>query len=211
MDCHGFRKHHLAYLDDTLSGDQTAAAQRHILACDACAAHDTLVRRSLMMARNIPVIEPTSEFQSRLRARLAACRDDAALPASDTRVPFWKSRGALSGFDDGCDAAFLADPVVSVASSSEPAPTTRYGRTIVVAMTAGAILALGWRGIGTSAAAEVAMQPVIATQPALSSQNPYVTPAMMRAMSTGNPVWPAALLIEDAPSHIVMASMGSDW
>src|SRR5688572_14553375 len=78
MDCRSFRRHHLAYLDDTLSGDQTSEAQRHVMACDPCAAHDTLVRRSLMMARSLPTIEPTADFQRRLRDRLAACRDEPA-------------------------------------------------------------------------------------------------------------------------------------
>ena len=54
MDCRTFRKHHLAYLDDTLPGDVMARAQCHVLNCDACAAHDTMVRRSLMMVRSLP-------------------------------------------------------------------------------------------------------------------------------------------------------------
>lgn len=80
MDCTHFRKLHLAYLDDTLPGTQMAAAQRHVLHCDACAAHDTLVRRSLMIARSLPAIEPTAEFQRRLRERLAACREEFGDP-----------------------------------------------------------------------------------------------------------------------------------
>jgi anti-sigma factor RsiW len=163
MDCRSFRKHHLAYLDDTLSGDQTAAAQRHVLSCDACAAHDTLVRRSLMIARSMREIEPSADFQARLRARLAATRDEAVPP-----------------------------PI--------PADTRRHGRTLA-AMAAGALLAtLAWRGVEPTEPALVAMQPVIATQPAT---NPFVSPALMRAMATGNPVWPAAMLLEDMPTHFV--------
>ena len=70
MDCRSVRKHHLAYLDATLAGDQMASAQRHIMACDPCAAHDTLVRRSLMVARNLSTIEPSAAFQERLQAKL---------------------------------------------------------------------------------------------------------------------------------------------
>jgi len=76
MDCNYFRKHHLAYLDDTLPGDLMAAAQRHVLVCNGCAAHDTLVRRSLMVARSLPTLEPSAAFQERLRARLAECRSE---------------------------------------------------------------------------------------------------------------------------------------
>ena len=72
MDCSHFRKSHLAYLDDALPDTQMAAAQRHVLACDACAAHDTLVRRSLMVARSLPAIEPSAAFRRRLRERLQA-------------------------------------------------------------------------------------------------------------------------------------------
>lgn len=172
MDCRRFRMHHLAYLDDTLSGDDTTAAQRHVLACDACAAHDTLVRRSLMIARSLPTIEPSSEFQARLRARLAACRDEP--------VP----------------------PVVTAAAHRRRAART------AAAVTVGALVAtMGWRTVSAfeREAAVIAMQPVVASRPADPMPNPYITPALMQAMATGNPVWPAAVLIEDVPTHFVSA------
>lgn len=64
------------------------------------------------------------------------------------------------------------------------------------------------------------MQPVIASQRAvpmpISAALPanagaitgaptYVTPALMQVMATGNPVWPAAMIIEDAPLQLVSA------
>lgn len=77
MDCRHFREQHLAYLDDTLPGDAMAEAQRHLLTCDACAAHDTRVRRSLVLVRNhLPEIEPSADFRDRLNARLATCRSE---------------------------------------------------------------------------------------------------------------------------------------
>ena len=51
------------------------------------------------------------------------------------------------------------------------------------------------------------MQPVIASKPALPAPNPYITPALMQAMATGNPVWPAAVLIEDVPTHFVTVGL----
>ncbi|HEY0778159.1 MAG TPA: hypothetical protein VGD56_09355 [Gemmatirosa sp.] len=74
MDCTDFRRHHLAYVDDTLPGDVLVAAERHRVECAACGAHDTLVRRSLLLARNLPSIEPSSDFAARLDARLCAVR-----------------------------------------------------------------------------------------------------------------------------------------
>lgn len=169
MDCRSFRKEHLAYLDDTLSGEQTREAQQHLLACNACAAHDTLVRRSLMIARSMPSIEPSAEFQERLRARLAACRDEPVIQPSRT-------------------AAVLRSP-----------------RTLA-AVAAGAVFGtMVWRGLTTAQAPLLTMQPVIASQPALPTQNAYVSAALMQAMSTGNPMWPAAVIIEDAPTHFVNA------
>lgn len=168
MDCRSFRREHLAYLDDTLSGEQTGAAQRHVMACDGCAAHDTLVRRSLMMARSLQPIEPSQEFQRRLRARLASCRDEP----------------------------------VAVAP---PRQFGRASRTLAAVATGTVIGALAWHGLTTSSSTLIAMQPVIATQPEMRSQNSYITPALMQAMATGNPVWPAAVLIEDVPTYFVSA------
>ena len=79
MDCTHFRRQHLAYLDDTLPGDLMAAAQRHLLLCDACAAHDTRIRRALMVARSLAPVSPRADFRARLDARLAECRQ-ARLP-----------------------------------------------------------------------------------------------------------------------------------
>lgn len=169
MDCKSFRRHHLAYLDDTLSGDETGAAQRHVMACDACAAHDTLVRRSLMMARSLPSIEPTAEFSERLRARLAACRDEPVLEPQRS----------------------------TLRSTLRP---TRAFATVAACTVLGAV---AWTGFTRSEAAVIAMQPVVASEPALSPANQYITPALMQAMATGNPVWPAAVLIEDVPTHFV--------
>jgi anti-sigma factor RsiW len=172
MDCRSFRKHHLAYLDDTLSGDQMTAAQRHILSCDRCAAHDTMVRRSLLVARNLRMVTPSPEFRSRLRSRIAACKaQDAAFPRTD---------------------------------SYGPAVPTRVPRTVAaVAVTAAVLGTIAWGGFAPAEPPLVAMQPVVATQPA---HTPYVSPALMQAMATGNPVWPATMIIDEMPTQFVNAS-----
>ncbi len=180
MDCRSFRKHHLAYLDDTLAGDLMAAAQRHILACDACAAHDTMVRRSLMVVKNMPTIEPSAAFQERLQARLAECRDE-------------RQRRGTPSATAGRHALPLADL----------RPVWRRPRA-VAAIAAGAVIGtLVWRGVsGSSAVPLVAMEPVIASQPERPEVR-YVSPALLQAMATGNPVWPATVIIEEAPTGFV--------
>ena len=72
MDCRNFHKKHLAFVDDTLPGVDLVQMQRHTLECEACAAHDTRIRRALLLFRNIPPIEPSPGFHERLRARLQA-------------------------------------------------------------------------------------------------------------------------------------------
>jgi anti-sigma factor RsiW len=178
MDCRAFRKHHLAYLDDTLSGDLTRAAQQHIMACDGCAAHDTLVRRSLMIARSMPTIAPSEEFQARLRQRLASCREEIAAEARADQYRTDRSSFAV--------------------------PLLRSPRALVAVATGAFLGTMLWRGVTASSAPELSIQPVIASQPSVvtpASPSPYYSPALIGAMSTGNPVWPAAMIIDEVPTQ----------
>jgi hypothetical protein len=185
MDCKQFRKHHLAYLDDTLPGEVMAAAQRHVMQCDGCAAHDTLVRRSLMVARSLPTLEPSADFQQKLRARLAQCREERDAfrldhPAGVTR--------------EQADAGTRA--------------TLAAGRSsrMVVAVAASAVLGiLAYQAVQGALATPRSMQPVIAASPTPVQPSPYLTPQMVQAMSTGNPMWPAAMMVDDAPMQAMSA------
>lgn len=185
MDCKHFRKHHLAYLDDTLPGDLMAQAQCHVFSCDCCAAHDTLVRRSLMVARSMSVIEPSAQFQSRLRARLAECREERAALTAPGAGPYLAA----------------SDRRPSIAPPASPRPMRA-----IVAVAASAMLGVvAFRAFHNESVPTVAMQPVIASRPAAVAATPYITPMLMQAMSTGNPVWSAAMVVEDAPVGFVNA------
>ena len=74
MDCRSFRDNHLAFLDDALDDADLVAMQCHLAECEACAQHDTAVRRSLLVFRNLPPIQPSADFQARLEQRLCAVR-----------------------------------------------------------------------------------------------------------------------------------------
>lgn len=191
MDCKQFRKHHLAYLDDTLPGAMMAMAQRHVLQCDGCAAHDLLVRRSLMVARSLPTLSPSADFQQKLRARLAQCRAEQGDPLAPGR------RSALG-----------------LAESRGAAPAAGAGRPAraVVAVAASAVLGLlAYQALQHAAAGARSMQPVIAARPMPAMEAglggaggagpmmPSLTPPMVPAMRTGNPMWPATLMVDDAP------------
>src|SRR5215217_6063674 len=71
MNCREFRRKHDAYVDDTLSGVDIEAMGRHLRFCVQCGALDTRIRRSLLLAHNLPTIEPSAAFAERLQMRLA--------------------------------------------------------------------------------------------------------------------------------------------
>ncbi len=74
MRCSEFKELHCSFVDDTLAGVELVRMQRHIAECGACSHLDASVRRSLMLVRNLPPIEPSADFASRLDARLRECR-----------------------------------------------------------------------------------------------------------------------------------------
>lgn len=179
MDCRGFRKQHFAYLDDTLPGNEMAEAQRHIMSCDGCAAHDGMIRRSLMLVRNMAVIEPSVEFRQRMQRCL-----------KETRAETQRERFL--------EAEALANPK-SRTVLKQPAVLTALAATVLVAGTA------FWRQREPQAQTIVSLQPVTVSTPAVDTTQPeiFITPDMVHAMSTGNPMWPAALMVDGATSQMV--------
>jgi hypothetical protein len=76
MDCRDFRDRHAPFVDLVCTADEETDMRQHIRDCAACARHDMLVRRSLMLVKSLPSIEPSPDFQARLDARLRAARFD---------------------------------------------------------------------------------------------------------------------------------------
>src|SRR5688500_18908810 len=83
MDCRGFQDKHALYVDLMCSAVEEKEMREHVRQCTKCSRHDTVVRRSLLLVRNLPVIEPSPDFQARLAARLRA----AAIAPVVTPVP----------------------------------------------------------------------------------------------------------------------------
>jgi anti-sigma factor RsiW len=77
MHCREFRNKHVAFVDDLLPACEMDAMQRHLERCSGCARQDTRVRRSLLLIRNLPPIEPSADFVRRLNERLAAIQPEA--------------------------------------------------------------------------------------------------------------------------------------
>jgi hypothetical protein len=70
MTCRAFRKSHMSFIDGLLSDRQTAAMFAHRDGCEKCARIDVAVRRGLLVARNLPDIQPSPDFMVRLQERL---------------------------------------------------------------------------------------------------------------------------------------------
>jgi hypothetical protein len=71
MDCRAFRQLHGDWVDDVLGPQEQDFLDRHVVECSSCARFDTLARRALMVARNAPQLEVSSDFSARLAARIA--------------------------------------------------------------------------------------------------------------------------------------------
>lgn len=84
MDCREFRDKHLDFVDDTLAGVELVGMHVHMTECSPCAQHDATVRRSLMLFRSLPAIEPSADFSHRLEQRLKEVRLSGAHENSPT-------------------------------------------------------------------------------------------------------------------------------
>jgi anti-sigma factor RsiW len=91
MDCREFCEQHLAFVDDTLAGIELVRMQRHIAECESCAKHDAKIRRALLLFRNLPSIEPSADFTSRLEARIKASKTEDLFAATQQNF----KRGAI--------------------------------------------------------------------------------------------------------------------
>ncbi len=86
MDCKQFKKNHCAFTDDTLAGVELVSMQRHIAECEQCARLDWSVRRSLMVFRNLPSIEPSANFEARLQEKIRQSVDAQAVNTQSFRL-----------------------------------------------------------------------------------------------------------------------------
>ena len=147
MDCREFREQHLSFVDDTLPGVELVRMQMHLNECDECARHDATIRRSLMLFRNLPRIEPSPDFSKRLEIKLREAKLADATAASTTRsrrfaaavtvtsaVMLGYIGVSLRSVDTPQD--IILPPVVAFASSSD-ASSPGPGPEMIAAVSAG--------------------------------------------------------------------------
>ena len=118
MDCRSFRKNHVGFVDDTLSGLLSREMQIHLAACTVCAAYDARIRRALFLARNITPVDVSPAFASRLAARLEQERQRPAGIVPGLRGP---GIGAFSAIA----ASLIAIGVVSINLLERATETSR--------------------------------------------------------------------------------------
>jgi hypothetical protein len=175
MNCREFRRKHDAYVDDTLSGVDIEAMGRHLRLCARCAAHDTRIRRSLLLAHNLPAIQPSPAFAERLQLRLA---HERALKASRY------DSSATSGVMTRHGGPFSSGTFVALAAGIAMAA----GLTVTVLLSA-------------ERDRTIRLAPVVATLPE-PEPSPLATPAMVASMPAGMPIWPAVLVAQQTPWHL---------
>ena len=70
MNCRKFKSKHVGFVDDVLSAADMADMRQHVRLCARCSTLDVRIRRSLLVVRNLPRIEPSADFYDRLTERL---------------------------------------------------------------------------------------------------------------------------------------------
>jgi hypothetical protein len=70
MNCREFKSKHVGFIDDLLPAADMVAMRRHIGLCERCGTLDVRIRRSLLVVRNLPQIEPSADFFLRLSEAL---------------------------------------------------------------------------------------------------------------------------------------------
>jgi len=88
MNCKEFRSEHVGFIDDVMSAADMAAMRRHIRICARCSTLDVRIRRSLMVVRNLPQIEPSADFFARLSEGLKHAPPPARHRTSSIVVTF---------------------------------------------------------------------------------------------------------------------------
>lgn len=182
MNCREFRHLHDAYVDDTLSGLDVDRMSHHRSACDRCARIDARMRRALLVAHNLPAIQPSAAFGTRLQRRLATERASLRLsgyPGEAASVRNWRPLSL------GTYSAIAAGLIVAAGLAGAATLATAYGDPVV------------------------RMVPVIATRP--EAEGALAMPTMIASMPAGMPLWPAVLVAQQAPWHFASdASDASD-
>jgi len=143
MDCREFLDNHALFVDLRCSAIEERAFQQHAADCPKCAHHDAMVRRSLLLVKSLPTIEPSPGFRARLDARLRSVKPEMAAPRFRPSLSAFAAVAAgivmvaaiaANVLRDGREPIQLA-PVV--ASLPEPEPSQAMAPALVATVPTG--------------------------------------------------------------------------
>jgi hypothetical protein len=136
MDCREFRDNHASFLDQRCSAVEEHEMRQHAQSCASCAKHDTSIRRSLLLVRNLPTVDVSPGFQARLNARLrgvtppsvaatrpvASLRSFAALAAGIVFVAYLAAEVVARGDSEPIELAPVVATLPDVGNSQLATP-----------------------------------------------------------------------------------------
>lgn len=85
MTCEKFLARYSEYLDDRMTLPEAARWRAHIRECDDCARYHRVVERGQELVRELPRVQPSADFEMRLRQRLAAVDEELENRRRDPR------------------------------------------------------------------------------------------------------------------------------
>jgi hypothetical protein len=199
MDCGTFRENHGALIDEAVCDADLVAMQRHVSECAACAAHDTAVRRALLLFRNMPTIEPSSDFSVRLHARL---RDVRAERRPTVRAPY---RGPGVAAFAGLAAAVIAAGYLTVSASTWTPPVGPVAMAPVLAPVVAIAPATDPNDGPSIAPASDSVD--LGAESDADAMSALTSPAFIASVSAGSPVWSATVLAARAPARLAAVQL----
>lgn len=194
MDCREFRNKHVAYVDDLLAGVDMDAMRAHLSECCSCSRQDTAVRRSLLLVRNLPSIEPSPDFMARLNSRLAEIGPSPRV-AIAPRSSLFISAPAIGAF--AALAAGMAIVAVLATQATRYFSPTATERSAMVSTLAVA------PADSTSVVAEATSEATVSPDVAMTNA------AYVAAVPTGIPIWPAVVMVGETPMRLANTELQS--
>jgi len=141
MDCRKFRDQHALFVDQMCSELEAFEMRSHMRFCPECDRHDTVVRRGILLVRNLPHIRPSANFNARLAARIRAeapLHQPAFVTQSSRLAEYVSLAAAVLVLAFGVSRVFASKqpdiyrmpPVVATRPVSAPSP---FGTSALVA------------------------------------------------------------------------------
>jgi hypothetical protein len=227
MDCRTFRRLHLAFVDDTLPGADRAAMELHRGLCEDCARRDSLVRQSLLLARNVTPIEPSPDFMDRLQQRLQEVEPDRRTVYVRRRPELYPGHQRLGGAGAFGSAALavaacallavgvmqMNDDAAPFGPAANPAPAVAVDvpDAMPVAPASGsqaertaepAAASRRSPSLAQGYTLDMDISPVndhVSAMMLMTAGDTDFDPAIMTSASVGLTVWPALMIPDDLP------------